>query len=44
MSCTLFAFMGLWALMPLYALVYRLFTAHLYQHLLVDNVTLNKHK
>lgn len=40
MSRTFFAFMGLWVLMPLYALVYRLFTAHLQHNKKVDNVGL----
>ena len=40
MSCTLFAFMGFLFLMPLYALVYRLFTAHLQHNKKVDNVGL----
>ena len=44
MSCTLFAFMGFSFLMPLlclcYALVYRLFAAHLQHNKKVDNVGL----
>ena len=38
MSCTLFAFMGFLFIMPLYALVYRLFTAHLQHNKKVDKV------
>ena len=40
MSCTLFAFMGFLFLMPCYALVYRLFAAHLQHNKKVDNVGL----